>query len=166
MTKPDPVSALMQVLRERWVMTLALADSEDRAPYPVPLFFALVEPNALGEHDAPLLLFASDPQTHHGVLGDTGPTPAAAGVYLESETVGVLRGAQLRGLLIRDDTRSPSTAEAMRRAYLERHPIAREILESGRHRLYALLVTWAKVTDNRLGYGVHPVASFADTWRA
>jgi uncharacterized protein YhbP (UPF0306 family) len=157
----EPVSALMQVLAERWVMTLALADGP--APYPTPLFYALVEPDAIARHAAPLLLFVSDPHSHHGRLAGTGPTPAGAAVYLESETVGELRGAQLRGSLIRDDALSSSAAEAARARYLARHRVAAPMLERGHH-LYALIVTWAKLTDNRLGFGVHPQLEFPSAW--
>jgi uncharacterized protein YhbP (UPF0306 family) len=161
----DPVSALMQILAERWVLTLALADG-DHAPYPAPLFHALAEPGALGDHQAPLLLFASSAASYHGRLTGVGPIPAAAAVYLESETVGVLRGAQLRGSLVREDALTERCAAAARAVYLDRHPVAGPMLASGSHRLYALIVTWAKLTDNRLGFGVHPEARFEPTWSA
>ena len=47
----------------------------------------------------------------------------------------------------------------MRARYLARHPHAAPVLGAG-HRLYALAPTWAKLTDNRLGFGVHPVVNF------
>jgi uncharacterized protein YhbP (UPF0306 family) len=156
----EPVSALMRVLTERHVMALVLADQP--APYPTPLFFALAEPNSIGRHAAPILAFASDPLSHHGRLADRGPTPAAAAVYLETEQVGLLRGAQLRGSLIREDRWTAAGAASLRAGYLARHPIAEPMLAAGRHRLYALIVTWAKLTDNRLGFGVHPIVDFDD----
>ncbi|MFO7561371.1 MAG: hypothetical protein R6X02_01905 [Enhygromyxa sp.] len=158
----DPVSALMRILAERWVLTLALSDG-DHAPYPAPLFYALAEPGALGDHEAPLLLFASSAASYHGRLTGAGPILAAAAVYLESETVGVLRGAQLRGLLVRDDALSEAGAAAARAAYVARH--APPTLPSGTH-IYALIVTWAKLTDNRLGFGQHPEARFEPRWSA
>jgi uncharacterized protein YhbP (UPF0306 family) len=83
-------------------------------------------------------------------------------VYLETEAVGQLRGAQLRGTLIREDRFTAAGAASLRASYLARHAIAEPLLAAGRHRLYALIVTWAKLTDNRLGFGVHPVVDFDD----
>ncbi len=160
---PDPVSALMQILVERWVLTLALSDG-DAPPYPTPLYYALAEPGTLGDHPAPLLLFASSASSHHGQLAGTGPTAAAAAVYLETEAVGLLRGAQLRGTLVREDLLDAPTRAAARAHYLSRHAVAEPILASGRHHLYALLVGWAKLTDNRLGFGVHPECRFEPDW--
>lgn len=165
----DPVSALMLVLAERWVMTLAQTDADAPAgtpPYPTPLFYALAEPNSLGRHAAPLLLFASSANSHHGRLAGRGPSPASAAVYLESEEVGALRGAQLRGILVREDALAGDVRATARARYLARHPIAEPVLASGRHHLYALQVRWAKLTDNRLGFGVHPVVEFDPAWSA
>jgi uncharacterized protein YhbP (UPF0306 family) len=163
-TAPDleSVSALMRILAERHVMTLALTDQTDAAdaPYPTPLFFALAQPNSIGLHSAPILSFASDPQSHHGRLTGRGPTRAAAAVYLETEAVGQLRGAQLRGTLLREDCWTATGAASLRAGYLARHAVAEPVLAAGRHRLYTLIVTWAKLTDNRLGFGVHPIVDF------
>ena len=139
----------MRILAERWVLTLALRDG-DEAPYPTPLFYALAEPGSLGRHAAPLLLFASSASTNHGRLAGTGPTAAGAAVYLESETVKALRGAQLRGVLLRDDAFPDGAAQPARAVYLARHAVAEPALASGSHHLYALIVSWAKLTDNRL----------------
>ncbi|PRQ04890.1 hypothetical protein ENSA5_04680 [Enhygromyxa salina] len=157
-SEPDPVSALMRLLTEHWVLTLALADQP--APYPTPLFYALAEPDTIGRHAAPLLVFASDPDSHHGRLAGSSPTAAAAALYLETETPGQIRGAQLRGTLVREERFTTAGATKLRARYLARHGVAEPTLAAGRHRLYALIVTWAKLTDNRLGFGVHPTASF------
>jgi uncharacterized protein YhbP (UPF0306 family) len=149
----------MRILGERWVLTLALADG-DEAPYPTPLFYALAEPSSLGRHAAPVLLFASSASSHHGRLTGIGPTAASAAVYLESEAVQTLRGAQLRGLLLRDDALTQAAAQAARAIYLARHRVAEPALASGGHHLYALFVSWAKLTDNRLGFGAHPEVRF------
>lgn len=139
----------MRILAERWVLTLALNDG-DQPPYPTPLFYALAKPGSLGRHAAPLLLFASSATTHHGQLAGIGPTAAAAAVYLESETVQALRGAQLRGVLVREDAVDRATAQAARAVYVARHRVAEPALASGSHHLYVFIVTWAKLTDNRL----------------
>jgi uncharacterized protein YhbP (UPF0306 family) len=154
----------MRVLSERWVLTLALADPDHRAPYPTPLFYALAEPDTIGAHPAPLAIFASDPASRHGELCGEGPSPAAAAVYLESEGADELRGAQLRGRVIREQRCRAEARAALRARYLERHPIAEGVLAEGRHSLYVLQIAWAKLTDNRLGFGRHPIAEFGDHW--
>lgn len=156
----NDVSALMQVLEAHWVMTLALgaagADPAEIAPYPTPLFYALAPASR-----PPRMIFASSPRAHHSgpiEAGGAGGHPAAAAIYLESEEVGELRGAQLRGRA----RRVPQTRlEAARGTYLGRHPVAAPVLERGAHALYEFEVHWAKLTDNRLGFGVHPVFEFA-----
>ena len=54
----------------------------------------------------------------------------------------------------------PREADARAR-YIERHPVAGPMLEGGPHRLYRMRLSWAKLTDNRLGFGVHPVLEFS-----
>lgn len=144
-------------------MALALADGPE-PPYPAPVFYALAEPGSIGRHAAPLLIFASSPTSHHGQLTGAGPTAAGAAVYLESETLGELRGAQLRGALVRADSLSAAGAAQLRARYLARHAIAQATLDRGAHQLYALIVTWAKLTDNRLGFGAHPELRFDARW--
>ena len=56
------VSALMEALEERWVLTLATT-TPDGLPYATPLFCALA---ALPDVDAPMLVFASRPDSCHG----------------------------------------------------------------------------------------------------
>lgn len=155
----------MQILGERWVLTLALADGGD-APYPTPLFYALAQPHSLGQHAAPLLLFASSATSYHARLAGIGPTAASAAVYLETEELGVLRGAQLRGALVREEAMSEPERAAARALYLARHRVAESVLASGQHHIFALIVSWAKLTDNRLGFGVHPELRFDPSWSA
>jgi uncharacterized protein len=142
---PQDVSPLMNVLRERWVLTLATLPAGELVPYATPLFYAVAE--LAGPH----LVFASDPLSAHGRhLGD-GPTGVAAGLYLESDSVAELRGVQLRG-----EVRPLGPADgALRAAYLERHAGAAAMLSrpGARERLYGLAVAWAKLTDNRRGFG-------------
>lgn len=164
----DDVSPLMAVLQERWVLTLATlprADEppEDEAAYPyaTPLFYA-VAPAA-----CPTLVFASRPDTTHGRHLDAGPTRCAAGLYLESEDVSGLRGVQLRGLVAPVERFPEAAPEDLRAAYLERHPGAAALLRPGtRERLYGLAVTWAKLTDNRRGFGHKQTWTFVPPiWR-
>lgn len=143
----------MAVLCERWVLTLATAVPGDPTPYATPLFYAVAPAHRPGE--GPRLVFASSPTSAHGRhLGD-GPTTVAAALYLESHDFAELRGVQLRGEVV------PTASPAARTAYLERHPGAGPLLQAGaRERLYALAITWAKLTDNRLGFGYKREWSF------
>lgn len=133
----------MALLRERWVLTLAtIAPGEPL--YTTPLFYAV----APDRHAGPQLVFASRPESTHGRHLGEGPTAVAAALYLESHDIAELRGVQLRGFVV------PTATAASLATYLERHPGAEPLLRAGaRERLYALTVTWAKLTDNRLGFG-------------
>lgn len=140
----------MTVLRERWVLTLATspphAPGEPPVPYATPLFYAVADPADAGR--GPRLVFASKPDSAHGSHLGAGPTLVAAGLYLESEAVAELRGVQLRGEVVL------GAGPAERAAYLARHPGAEPLLRPGsRERLYVLTITWAKLTDNRRGFG-------------
>lgn len=179
MSPTDPsedVSPLMAVLQERWVLTLATvprpisptgapseslsADAIDESDYPyaTPLFYAVAEhPNA-----APTLVFASRPDSTHGRHLGTGPTRCAAGLYLESEDVSGLRGVQLRGQVALIELWPGDAPDGLRAAYLQRHPGAAALLQPGaRERLYGLALTWAKLTDNRRGFGHKQVWKFS-----
>lgn len=149
----------MEVLRERWVLSLATT-TPDGLPYATPLFCALA---ALPDVVAPLLVFASRPDSCHGRAIGEGPVTVAAATYLETEDLALLRGVQLRGdvqactrLRARDDL-------AVRTAYLERHPVAARRV-SPHDQLYVLAITWAKLTDNRRGYGTRLVWTFPSPW--
>jgi uncharacterized protein YhbP (UPF0306 family) len=146
----------MALLRERWVLTLATTIPGEPTPYATPLFYAVTPPQRPGE--GPRLLFASRPDSAHGRHLGEGPTTVAAALYLESLAIAELRGVQLRGEVV------PTAAAASLAAYLERHPGAEPLLRPGaRERLYAFTVTWAKLTDNRLGFGYKREWSFASS---
>jgi len=149
----------MRILEAHWVFALATVDPEHPAPYATPLFYALESPLGRGV-SGPALLFASSPRARHsshvGGEAERG-VPAAATIYLESEEVGALRGAQLRGRLSRID---PQRASGPLARYLERHPVAGPALEGGGHALYRFEIEWAKLTDNRLGFGRHREVRF------
>jgi uncharacterized protein YhbP (UPF0306 family) len=154
----DDVSRLMSLLDEHWVLTLATREPTEPSapPHCAPLFYALQRSD--GHHA--ILVFTSDPNSAHGRHLGAGPTTAGAAIYLESETVGQLRGVQMRGLVERLDEGDPRL-EAARARYLDRHPVAEPMLKAGsKHRLYRFELTWAKLTDNRLGFGVHPIVDF------
>ncbi|MBA3546118.1 MAG: hypothetical protein H0T76_06530 [Nannocystis sp.] len=165
---PEDVSPLMAVLLERWVLTLATvprpisatatpgesapdaAIAESDYPYATPLFYAVAEHLIA----TPTLVFASRPDSTHGRHLGAGPTRCAAGLYLESEDVSGLRGVQLRGEVALVERWPGDAPDGLRAAYLRRHPGAAALLRPGaRERLYGLALTWAKLTDNRRGFG-------------
>jgi len=153
--------AVIEQLREHHVLALATVDrSAGGGPYVAPLYYALCLPSGARGRAAPVLVFASHPDSVHGGHLGRGPTPTAAAVFLETEELIQVRGLQLRG-----DTRAlsslpASVARQLRECYLERHPMAEVPLRTGEEELYAFLVRWAKITDNRLGLGVHPEGEF------
>lgn len=150
----------MRLLRERWVLALATLAPDDGLPYATPLFYAVA---ALPTTAAPILVFASRADTCHGrALGD-GPTAVAAAIYLETEVLGEVRGVQLRGDVVACPRLRDDVHAGLRGAYLERHPIAARHLGE-RDRLYALALGWAKLTDNRIGFGQRLVWSFGPAW--
>lgn len=158
-TTLEDVSLLMEVLRERWVVALATT-TPDRSPYATPLFYAVA---SLPPIAAPILVFASRAETCHGQAIGDGPATVAGAVYLETEDLGVLRGVQLRGDVAVCSRLRAEDHTALRIAYLARHPSAAPRL-GPRDQLYALAVTWAKLTDNRLGFGVRRTWTFASPW--
>lgn len=150
----------MGFLRERWVLALATLAPDDRLPYATPLFYAVA---GLPGCVAPLLVFASRADTCHGRSLGEGPAAVAAAVYLETEAVGDIRGAQLRGDVVVCTRLRAEQQASLRAAYLERHPVAGAHLGE-RDLLYALAITWAKLTDNRLGFGTKRTWTFAPAW--
>jgi uncharacterized protein YhbP (UPF0306 family) len=158
--EPDDVSLLMSVLRERWVLTLATL-TPARELHATPLFYAVA---VLPACAAPLLVFASRADSSHGrAIGD-GPTGVAAAIYLETEDLAQLRGAQLHGEAVACTRLRTDLAAALRAGYLERHPLAAPHL-GPRDQLYVLAITWARLVDNRRGFGSRLHFGFASPWR-
>ncbi len=158
------IGSLTKLLESRWVLSLATSDLDGR-PYATPLFYAMVPPKALPAVGAPLLLFASHPQSSHGVhIGDR-PCPVAASVQLETRIVGRIRGAQLRGSALPVRLCGDAISWALRSVYLQRHPVAAGLLSGdSEEELYLLVVNWAKMTDNRWGIGQHRSRVFDPDW--
>ncbi|MBI4878722.1 MAG: hypothetical protein HY812_03555 [Planctomycetes bacterium] len=162
----DGEAELLEILREHWVLALATRDPEDasREPYSTPLFYALVDEERLPGCGAPVLVFAGKESSAHGRHLGLGPTRASAAVFLETETVGQIRGVQLRGHVVQAAACARRAASAFRAAYLTRHPVAAPLLLLPGETLYAFVISWAKVTDNRFGFGVRKVVEFAPDW--
>jgi len=126
------LEAAAAFVREHHVLTLAT--SRDGFPYAAPLFYA---------YDAArnCFVFASGEETEHTAQMRENPW-VAAGIALETDTVGKIRGLQCRGRVVASD---PEDA----RCYFARFPYARVM----RPTLWRLEPSWMKLTDNRLGFG-------------
>lgn len=157
----------MTLLRERWVFALA-TNALDQAPYVTPLFYATTELSPWLGRVAPALVFASSPRSTHGRHLGAGPVAVGGAVYLESEAIGALRGLQLRGRVVLGARLPAEIRRALERAYLDRHPVAARVLAPAdgppAHALFVLAITWVKLTDNRVRFGHHEIAEFADAW--
>lgn len=123
-------------------MTLATC-SREGGPHAAPVYFAAGE--------GLRLYFFSEPDSQHGQDLEHDPQAAAA---LFPETTGWqdIRGLQLRGLA----RTVPLGAEweAAWGLYLEKFPFVSELKKVvARNTLYAFIPHWARLLDNRRGFG-------------
>lgn len=156
----DDHAQIVSLLSERWVLALSTVDGA--GTYTTPLFYAVdSEPSAAGDR-GPRLIFVSDPVTTHGEMLGEGPTPVSATTYLESRDIAELRGVQLRGFVTHQRLLGAAETSRLTSQYLHAHPIARAPLESvSPPAVYALDICWAKLTDNRRGFGTHRTVTYA-----
>ncbi|MBE0495764.1 MAG: pyridoxamine 5'-phosphate oxidase family protein [Campylobacterales bacterium] len=113
---------------------LNLATCKGNLPYTCSCFYAFDAPNGC-------FIFASDPKTRH--IQEALENPNVAGtVTLETKSVGLIQGMQFTGHL----TQSDKTAYKL---YYKAYPFARAM----RPTLWTLRIDYAKLTDNRLGFG-------------
>ena len=126
-------SKIIAFLQKHHILALAVCDKE--GPYAASCFYAFDESRFA-------LLFASDPATRHmrAIFSDEGR--AAAAIHHDTKRVGVVRGAQIKGICEAAD-------EEQRRLYLARFPYAAAMDPA----VWALRIEWLKYTDNRLGFG-------------
>ncbi|MDR3187867.1 MAG: hypothetical protein LBT94_01605 [Prevotellaceae bacterium] len=119
------------------VMTLATCFNDE--PYCCSLFYAYMEQEGC-------FVFSSESSTKH-VRDFSHNIYVSANIVLETEAVGKIQGLQLQGLVYQPQ--DDRLAKAARRAYLRRFPYA-ALLSTN---LWVLEPTWAKLTDNRFGFG-------------
>ena len=129
---PSALEKIARFVSEHHVLTLATAGEE--GPYAAPLFYAY-------DVTSRRFIFASDPGTEHA-RQMTASSTVAAGIYLETDTVGKIQGLQIRGRVVCAD-------DADRHCYFGRFPYARVLNPV----LWRLEPVWMKLTDNRLGFG-------------
>ena len=113
---------------------MTLATSRAGFPYATPLFYAY-------DAECNRFIFASGMETEHTRQMIENPS-VAAGIYLETDTVGMIRGVQCLGTVVPADDTDKKT-------YFGRFPYARAMLPT----LWRLEPLWMKLTDNRLGFG-------------
>ncbi|MDR3350538.1 MAG: pyridoxamine 5'-phosphate oxidase family protein [Prevotellaceae bacterium] len=127
---------IIAFIRKHHVLTMATCAAHQ--PWCASLFYAYMEKENV-------FVVTSDANTRH--LAEAAENPAIAGaIVLETKTVGLIRGLQFQGALLRPDEELLRQA---RRAYLHRFPFA--IL--GNTPIWTLRPIFLKYTDNRLGFG-------------
>lgn len=123
-------------IKEHHVMTLATIS--EGLPYCSNLFYAFIP-------ERHTFVFTSSLTTEHGknMLQNSS---VAASVVVETKVIGKVRGVQLRGIACRS---AGNTLREAKMAYLKKFPYA----VFADLELWELKVTFAKLTDNRLGFG-------------
>lgn len=133
-------------IRKHHVMTVATVGDDGR-PWCAHVFYAWV-PGGEAEEGRPqpgCFVFTTDTTTRHGAEM-AGCAHVAAGIALETRTVGRIQGLQIEGEVRRPDG---AILEKARRAYLKRFPYAVVADLS----LWLLEPSLMKLTDNTLGFG-------------
>jgi len=113
---------------------LNLTTCKDNQPYACSCFYAFDVQNAS-------FVIASDSKTRH--MQDALANPLVAGtVTLETKTVGLIQGMQFTGHL-------SEASRADKKLYYATYPFALAMLPE----LWTVRIDYAKLTDNRLGFG-------------
>jgi uncharacterized protein YhbP (UPF0306 family) len=129
--------AFVDFVKAHHVMTLSTCFNDE--PYCCSLFYAYMEKEGC-------FVFSSESSAKH-VQDISHNIYVGANIALETEIVGKIQGLQLQGLVYRPQ--DDKIAQAVRRAYMRRFPYAMLLHTT----LWMLEPTWAKLTDNRLGFG-------------
>jgi uncharacterized protein YhbP (UPF0306 family) len=123
-------------IKEHHVVTLATCHNDE--PYCCSLFYAYMESEGC-------FVFSSESTTKH-VRDLSHNMFVGACIALETEAIGKIQGLQMQGLVYRP---KDDLAKAAHKAYMRRFPYAALLNTT----LWVLEPTWAKLTDNRLGFG-------------
>lgn len=129
---------ITEFLKKHHVATLATVDAQG-APYCCNIFYAYDENDVT-------MVFASDSKTAH-VSHFIADSRVAVSVVLESKIVGILRGTQICGVVIKPEGEE---LEKAKKRYFKRFPYAAPTSPE----LWVLKIESIKHTDNRLGFGV------------
>jgi uncharacterized protein YhbP (UPF0306 family) len=127
---------ILEFVKKHHVLTLATC--VDATPYCSNMFYALLEEEFC-------LVFTSEKKTRHIIEISQNPIVAGS-IVLETETVGKIQGLQFCGKMMEVTGKMKTKAVT---TYLKRFPYA---VLSGTP-LWVIEITYAKFTDNRLGFG-------------
>lgn len=129
-------SRVIRFLRKHHVLTIA--STVENVPWCANCFYVyLKQENAL--------VFTTGTDTRHGKEFAENPHVAGS-VVLETIIIGKIRGIQFQGIVSEPEGDLLSTAKS---AYLKRFPVA-ALMDT---HLWAVRLTFIKMTDNRLGFG-------------
>jgi uncharacterized protein YhbP (UPF0306 family) len=134
MEQPD--QKIIAFLKKHHVMTLST--SVDQQPWCANCFYAFNEVRML-------LIFTSDFETRH-IKEAMQNSRVAGSVVLETSVVGKIQGIQFSGKLLLP---KGEEAKQVNSIYLKRFPFA-VLMDTN---LWELRIDYAKMTDNRLGFG-------------
>jgi uncharacterized protein YhbP (UPF0306 family) len=134
MEQPD--QKIITFLKKHHVMTLAT--SVDQQPWCANCFYAF-------DSEKMSLIFTSDFETRH-IREAVQNSKVAGNVVLETSVIGKIQGIQFAGELILPQG---DEAERVNSIYLKRFPFA--VLMNTT--LWEFRIDYAKMTDNRLGFG-------------
>jgi len=117
---------------------LTMCTSEDNVPYCASCFYAYDE-------EAQLLIFSSENYTRH-IEQAIKNTSVSGTINTKNKTIAKIQGIQFTGEFI-----SPSEEQqkAFYSVYYKRFPFAKAIPAP----IWAIQLTWIKMTDNSLGFG-------------
>jgi uncharacterized protein YhbP (UPF0306 family) len=136
MTHMLPDTSVIEFVKNHHVLTLATCSGA--TPYCSNMFYALLEKEFC-------LVFTSDTSTRH--IKEISQNSVVAGsIVLETETLGKIQGLQFCGTVTEVAGKLKTKAIT---AYLARFPYA---ILSGTP-VWIIEITYAKFTDNRLGFG-------------
>jgi len=127
---------IVKFFKKHHVLTIATAIGNE--PWCANCFYVYME-------DENALVFTTDRETRHGSEFLANPFVAGS-VVLETWITGKVQGIQFQGIVT--ELKGERLEKAMR-AYLKRFPVA-ALMDT---HLWAVDLTFIKMTDNRLGFG-------------
>ncbi|MDR1976341.1 MAG: pyridoxamine 5'-phosphate oxidase family protein [Campylobacteraceae bacterium] len=91
--------------------------------------------------DGSVFIFASDNKTRH--MQNIAKNPSISGtIALETKEVGLIQGIQFEGVV-------KKASAVAKKCYFKTYPFSRALFPT----LWEIEITYAKLTDNRLGFG-------------
>lgn len=134
MDRPD--QKIIAFLKKHHVITLSTC--VDQQPWCSNCFYAFIEENMT-------LVFTSDVETRH-IKEVMQNNKVAGSVVLETSIIGKIQGIQFSGELLPSEG---DEADHINHIYLKKFPFAALMGTT----LWKLRIDYAKMTDNRLGFG-------------